>query len=266
MTHLTDDELVLQYYGDAGPEAERLEAHLTVCAHCRTALERLRDVLTLVEEAPVEEPAPGYEREVWARLQDQLTPALPWWRRLLAVTPGRLVLAGAAAALILATFVAGWVARDTADAPTTTARTPSVGVAPGDDAGGSVVDRVLLLEAGEHLQRSQMALVELMNTGDGDFDVERGRARAVELVADNRLLRQSAALQRDDALDGVLEDLERILVEVANGPDRVSPGELRAWRERIASRGLLFRLRVLDNDMRLREQPGAARPQKGPVS
>jgi hypothetical protein len=264
MTHLTDDELVLHYYGDAGPEAERLDAHLTVCAHCRTALERLGGVLALVEDTPIEEPGPGYERELWARLQDQLPPAVPWWRRLLGVTSGRLVLAGAAAAVILATFVAGWMARDTAVEPSSATNAALDDDRPTGSSGG--VDRVLLLEAGEHLQRSQMALVELMNTGDGDFDVERGRARAADLVADNRLLRQSAALQRDDALDGVLEDLERILVEVANGPDRVSPDELRAWRERIASRGLLFRLRVLDNDMRLREQPGAAGPQKGPVS
>jgi hypothetical protein len=263
MTHLTEDELVLHHYGDAGAEAERLDAHLAVCPRCRTELERLRGVLALVEATPVEEPGPAYERELWARLQDQLTPVTPWWRRLLTGSSGRLVLGGAAAALILATFVAGWMARDTAMGPAGASTT----VTADDrrpDAGG--VERVLLLQAGDHLQRSQMALVELMNAGDDDFDVERQRARAADLVADTRLLRQSAARQPDDALDGVLEDLERILVEVANGPDRVSPEELRTWRERIANRSLLFRLRVLDNDMRLREQPEAARPQKGPVS
>ena len=263
--HLTDDELVLHYYGDAGADADRLDAHLTVCPQCRASLLRLQEVLALVEATPAEEPAAGYERDLWARLQDRLVPDVPWWRQLLGPSTGRLALAGAAAAVVLAIFVAGWLARGTAITPAP-ALVPTVAATTPAPTGETTRDRVLRLEAGAHLERSQMALVELMNAGDGAFDVETERSRAAELVSDNRLLRQTAALDGDQALDGVLQDLERVLVEVANGPDRVSPEELRAWREHIASRGLIFRLRVLDDDMRLQQQPNAAQPQKGPVS
>jgi hypothetical protein len=263
--HLTDDDLVLHYYAEHGDEAARVDAHLAACPRCREAFDRLHGVLALVDTAPADEPEPGYERVLWARLQDQLVPVRPWWRRAWDGAGGRLALAGGVAALALATFTAGWLARGGWTEPVRTAATADTGTAATATRDG-VRDRVLLLEAGGHLQRSQMALVELMHAGDERFDVAAERERAAELVADNRLLRQSASLQGDDALDDVLEDLEQVLVEVANGPDEVSPEELRAWRERIASGGLLFRLRVLTDETGRREPSDAARPRKGPVS
>ena len=60
----------------------------------------------------------------------------------------------------------------------------------------------------------------------------------------------------------MLEELERVLVEVAAGPERLSPEALGELQRRIESRGLLFKIRVLGSQVREREKaqaPSAAR-------
>ena len=52
----------------------------------------------------------------------------------------------------------------------------------------------------------------------------------------------------------MLGDLERVLMELANGTDQETAAELRQLRERIEARGILFRMRVVGSDMRERER------------
>jgi len=51
----------------------------------------------------------------------------------------------------------------------------------------------------------------------------------------------------------VLDELERVLVEVANAPDRLSPVETKELARRIESRGLLFKVRVIGSRVKERE-------------
>ena len=71
--HLSEDELVLHYYGETDRADEaRVESHLASCAECQFANQQLRQVMTLVDSAaPVEAP-PGFERTAWARLEPAL--------------------------------------------------------------------------------------------------------------------------------------------------------------------------------------------------
>jgi hypothetical protein len=60
----------------------------------------------------------------------------------------------------------------------------------------------------------------------------------------------------------MLEELERVLVEVSAGPERLAPGDLAELQRRIESRGLLFKIRVVGSQVREREKaraPSAAR-------
>jgi hypothetical protein len=45
-----------------------------------------------------------------------------------------------------------------------------------------------------------------------------------------------------------------VLVEVAAGPDALTPGDLAELQRRIESRGLLFRVRVIGSQVREREK------------
>jgi hypothetical protein len=113
----------------------------------------------------------------------------------------------------------------------------------------------LAAAVGDHLERSQMVLVELVNAPvDEAMNVKAQRALANELVSANRLYRQTAARSGEPALTAVLEELERVLVEVAAGPDALTPDDLAELQRRIESRGLLFRVRVIGTQVREREK------------
>jgi hypothetical protein len=255
--HLTHDDLVLHYYGESGPAAWRLDAHLASCAACRDAMGRLQRTLALVDANGEGEPAAGYEATLWARIQDRLDPPRPWWRQVVRLDGGRWALAAGTAAIAGVAFSAGWQAREiAAPVPAATSTDASQGAAPGDAPPGSAsaagASRARVLEAAlrDHLTRAETVLSEVANgeAGGGTaFTAER--LRASDLVATNRLVRQTAAYTGDEPLGRLLDELERTLVDIANAPDELTPDEWRALRARLDTQGLLFRVRVLADDL-----------------
>jgi len=242
-THLTEDELILHYYGETeAPDEARLGSHLASCAECRFANQQLRQVMTLVDSAaPVEAP-PGFERIAWARLEPALDGNKSGWKTFFWFP--QWALAGGVAALVLVAFVAGRVS----SVNPTPGSTPIVEIDPG---------RVLQAEVGDHLDRTTMMLVELANAETDHADVLAGEQdRAVDLVAANRLIRQSAEQSGDVLIADVLEDLERVLMEIANAPVDASSNDLTDLQSRITDEDLLFRLRVIASEMRQRTLNG----------
>ena len=61
---------------------------------------------------------------------------------------------------------------------------------------------------------------------------------------ENRLYRQTAASAGDARVTGLLDDLERVLIEMAHGPDELRDSNLKNLRERIKREGLIFKIRV----------------------
>jgi hypothetical protein len=244
-THLTEDELILHYYGETerGDDA-RVESHLASCAECRFANQQLHQVMTLVDSAaPVEAPA-GFERIAWARLEPALdSNNRSAWKSIFWFP--QWALAGGVAALVLAAFVAGRVSSVN---PPSGSTPELVAIDP---------DRVLQAEVGDHLDRTTMMLVELANAETDHADVLASEQdRAVDLVAANRLIRQSAEQSGDVLIADVLEDLERVLMEIANAPANASSNDLTDLQSRITDEDLLFRLRVIASEMRQRTLNG----------
>jgi hypothetical protein len=247
--HLHENDLILHYYGEMDAAAEgRVATHLAECGECRGSYTRLQRVLAAVESAPVVEPADGFERTVWARLEPNLHRPRRWgWLNL---APGHFAWVAAVLVLVAASFFAGrLVQRTPSNAPTVAA----------DD----VRERILLADIGEHLNRSQNVLVELASADGGEaIDLSSERARAEQLVAANRLYRQTAAQSGDAAITELLDEIERVLVDVAAGPARVPASELTDVQRRIDARDLLFKIRVLSAEIRDRQQKGnTSRPQ-----
>lgn len=273
--HLTHDELVLHYYGDAGADARRFDRHLAACETCRTSVDRLARALAFVEASPAEEPDAAFEARLWAKLAPALETPEPWWRRLAAGPSTRWAAAGLATATIVAAFAGGWWLRGP-DVPEARAGAQAPGGgsgAAGAAAGGGLADapptsddvrtRVLEAAAGDHLERAEIALSELMHAGAAD---ESERDRAADLVAVGRLLRQSAEQSGDTALDALLGDIEVVLMELANAPPEASSGAMAALKTRVENRDLLFRLRVLGNELRHRQETPATPAAKGKTS
>jgi hypothetical protein len=119
-----------------------------------------------------------------------------------------------------------------------------------------VRDRVLLIAVGDHLERSQMVLVELAHADTrGSLDISAERQLADDLVASNRLYRQTAQQMGHADVAGLLDELERVLVEVARGPSTVSIRQLADIQQRIESQGILFKVKVLGSE--IRQQPAS---------
>ena len=117
-------------------------------------------------------------------------------------------------------------------------------------------ERILLVAVGDHLERSAVLLVELANAGaDGQpVDISTQQEWAQELVDENRLYRQTVVRSGEPGVASLLDELERLLVEVAHRPSSLSPAELGEIRGRIESKGLLFRVRVIETQVREKEK------------
>lgn len=238
MSHLSDDELALVHFGEG--EDDEVQAHARDCAECAERLRALARLLSLAEPPVVPERGEDYGARVWERLSPllagQKAPArvVPIGRR---AWPRVASYAALAAALVLS-FLLGRRFPETPQPLSAEAR-----------------ERVLLVAVSEHLERSQLVLVELANARtDAPLALGARRTLADELVASGRLYRQAAARADEPALAAVLEELERVLVEVAAGPEALAPRDLAELQRRIEARGLLFKVRVIGTQVRERER------------
>ena len=245
--HLDEEGVVAACFGDEGPaEAE----HLRSCAGCAAAVDRMRAVLSAVEAEPVPERGDDYGARVWERLE----PALEFdrRRRRRQAVVRRSLAWGTLAASLVAAFLAG--RQSTTVVPVTAQAIPP-----------EARERILLLAVGEHLERSQVLLVELTNAGPGaELDVAAARETAEDLVAANRVYRASAAQAGDAGVASVLAELERVLVALAH-QDEGSGEELDRIRRRIEERGLLFKVRVIGSQVRERGGEGHGAPIDSPI-
>jgi hypothetical protein len=115
-------------------------------------------------------------------------------------------------------------------------------------------ERILLLEIGNHLERSQLALIELINSKtNGIVDISWEQTMARQLVDVNRLYRQSAVRAEDAGLASILEDLERTLIEISHSPSRLSGAEYAELRRRLNPDDMLFKVKILGAQLRARE-------------
>lgn len=245
MMHCSDDDLVLHYYREPGADEE----HLAACAACAARLRELTAVLgTIAVDVPPRDA--GYGAEVWQRVEPALALPRTWWPSSPAT---RCVLAAAATiALVTAGYFAGRLSEK--PAAVTTARALSQ---PADD---EAPRRVLLLTVADHLERSDRVLTDIMNApGGGDISAEQRWAE--DLIEANRLYRQDAADSNESSVATVLDELERTLLDIVHRPADARPGELEEIRRRIDSAALLFKVRVMTNELRQQQlEPAAAPP------
>ena len=253
MTHLTEDDLVLHYYGElAGSDEGKAAKHLAECAGCRRELTQLQRVLGAIDESVLVPELPdGFERTVWARLEPNLRPERRGWFSLLLLSPVPLALSAVLVVLVIgAAFFAGRATSPRSAPATATAANTTE----------QVRERILLVDLGEHLDRTQMVLVELVAADpDRALDVTGERAHAEQLLAANRLYRETAASTGNAAMSDLLDELERVLVELAAGPGELTPEQLDTVRTQIESQGLLFRVRIVSSEVRERQKEAIQR-------
>ncbi len=258
MKHLNEHDLILYYYREGG-HAERIEAHLAGCGDCRREWNDLSRTLAAVEAPEVPHREPDYGLRVWQQIRPHLEthPPSPRRRWFWGSQPREWMWAGAMATALIAAFLAGRLYYPA---------TPNPPVAVNRSAPAETVrDRVLLVAVGDHLERSQMMLVELTHPpSNGPVDISAQQQRAEELVAANRLYRQTAARANETNVVNVLDELERVLIDIAHQPGTVNHAELDELRQRIESQGIIFKVRVLESKVGSKEKKQEGRPESVP--
>jgi hypothetical protein len=228
MTHLSPEQLTDAYYGEADG---RVREHIQQCSRCGGEYRLLEELLRAVRDTPVPEPEPGYENQVWMRL----LPQLPQRKSLKSWFFRPWVFAPALAALLALAFLAGMLTQQRRHSHSISAQAR---------------ERVLLISLSDHLERSQVLLTELLNAPPATLDFSDERSRARDLLEENRLLRQASARAGEVAHSITLDDLERVLLDLANSPPDLSADDLQALQSRIKDDGLLFKVRITSAGVR----------------
>jgi hypothetical protein len=248
--HYSEDDLTLYYYGE-GRRRDQIEQHLAGCPACASLYHEISSTLAMIAAPEVPERGDQYGLEVWQRIRHKLPERPePWWAAFF--RRDGLVYVAAAAMLVLVAFVAGRVwPRPPAAAPTTGAAVTASG-GPGSIAAGDTRQRILLTSVADHLDRSERVLTDIMNAPDRS-DISSEQRWADDLLTTSRLYRQDAVDAGEQSVAAVLDDLERSLLEIVNSPSKISVADLEQIRRRIDAAALLFKVRVMSDELRRRE-------------
>jgi len=244
MTHPSDDELTLHFYGEHSPaDRARIDAHLGECGLCQSTWDEIGRTLTMARGADVPEPPADFERVMWARVSAGLPSRAPRWT-------WRALAPLASLGVVVLTLAVG---SRVSEAPSVEpdAETAETAPAPVDAEALESRERALFTALDGHLAQTELLLVELLNGPDrvgGDFDFARSTAQ--DLVASGRLYRATAQQTGHRRVAAMLEDLEPVLVEVARSPEQVDSATVQSLRERIDDDGLLFKVRAVTSDVR----------------
>ena len=255
MTHPTEETLNDYLERELSPaEQVRVATHLETCADCALVVAEFQQI---VRDASVLGPLTPPEH-VWTQLQQQLESPQSRSPESRVQSPEsrvwpRFAWALATAALVVMAFFTGRFVNQREQQSAAQQQPAATAVRAGAD--NTVVrERVLLIAVGDHLERSQMVLVELAHAEtSGELDISAERQLADDLLASNRLYRQTAQQMGQANVAGVLDELERVLVELARGPSTVSTQQLADIQQRIESQGILFKVKVIGSD--IRQQP-----------
>jgi predicted anti-sigma-YlaC factor YlaD len=230
MNHLTDEQLTEHYLGE-GANRVVVETHLRICSRCEQVYEEITNVLEVrAPEPPAREP--GYGRRVWQSIQAPLRP-YPVTRRNYFSWP-RIAFAGACLLGLIAAFLVGALWQRSRVYPSEATISPQA------------KERVVLFILDDHLDRSERLLVQLNHAagekGDPDDSLQ---TEARQLLPDNRLSRQAISASHDPIMTAALDHLERVLLEVANSPDKLNSADITRIEHEMNTDSLLFQIRVL---------------------
>ena len=261
--HFSEDELTLYYYGE-GRRRHDVERHLDACGDCAATYREIASILAMIAAPEVPERGDQYGLEVWQRIRHKLPERESGFSRFsrfwgfsgFSDFP-RFGVAAATALLMIAAFIGGrvWQQRSAAPAATTAAN-PGNGEHPENAANrgaANSANQILLTSVADHLDQSERVLTDIMNAPRGDISVEQRWAN--DLLDASRLYRQDAVDAGERSVAAILDDLERSLIEIVNSPSKISAADLEQIRRRIDAASLLFKVRVMSEELRQRELP-----------
>jgi len=242
MKNITDEDLILLYYGEHDDPA--LAATVARSPGLTARFEALSAELSRIDDFVPPGRDDDYGSDVWRRISPQLTAGpdrlpKPWTARWAALRQPRFSLAGALSLVLVAAlaFMLGRQGSEQVDsAPAVVATAPAM-VQPGLDAG-----RLLTSTVSGHLDQLNLVFTEFANSAEiSDANAEQ----IMDMLVANRLYRQAAISRGDHQLAAFLSGLEPVLIELAHEAYKGSPVTRARMQEEIRDK-LLFRIRVMN--------------------
>ena len=266
--HCTEDELTLYYYGE-GRRRHEVERHLESCPGCAATYREISDTLAMIAAPAVPERGDQYGLEIWQRIRYRLPERDSGFSRFWGFSGfegfsrfsrfsefSGFGLAAAAALLMIAAFIGGRAWQRAATPIDTTAANHDNPANPRNaknpEHPENLQNRILLTSVADHLDQSERVLTDIMNAPRGDISAEQRWAD--DLLDASRLYRQDAVDAGEQSVAAILDDLERSLIEIVNSPSKISAADLEQIRRRIDAASLLFKVRVMSDELRQREQ------------
>jgi hypothetical protein len=250
MKHMNEEELYAYREGEM-KQRETIAAHLQQCGECRAELERIDLVFQALNAIPVPDPGEDYGSKVWRQIENRLPEKrASWWSAWFA--PRRMLAMGAAAALLVAAVLSGhylWP-RDilTGMFPT-----------PAKSAGAfSSSPSAIISASRDGFNGTRQP--PTTESGKKLINISMEQKRAEDLVEENRLYRQTAVSDGDNAMAHTLDELERVLLDVANSPAEVTPAQFESIQKRIAAQGILLKVRVVRQELRTEARERSTAP------
>jgi len=250
MKNITEDDLILLYYGEhddpglakAVAESAELSAHF----------DRLSAELKMADNFVAPHRQDAYGSEVWQRIESRLDTQphekrhwlTAWWSGL-----GRpnVSLAGAVSLAVVATlaFMLGRNGGfDTSTDPLAKQGNPvteSMQIIANVDS-----DRLLNHSVSGHLDQVNLMLTQFANSPVSLADES---TYATDILVANRLYKQAAMNQGNKQLAALLTELEPLLIEMAYEAQQNSPATRARMQQEVKS-GLLFKVRVMNNQLK----------------
>lgn len=232
MNHLGEEEFLDLYCGEGARSAM---THMEVCPECSARYVKFKQGLAMIKPAAASKRSPDYGEQVWKALRPALTPyqkeTISAWGAWAHWRAG--ALAFGCALLLAAAFFGGryWERISTKKADLA--------------ANPQAAKRVVLVVLTDHLDQAERLLVELEHTESSDqAENAELQSDARELLASNRLYRDTARNIGDPGVESALDQLEGVLAEVADSPN-LTTADLKRVRAEMNIEGILFEIRVL---------------------
>jgi hypothetical protein len=228
-SHLGDDQIIALLHRTATAEEA---SHLKNCSQCRSEFEAYQATLQCLNQWSAPERDSEYGERVWRQIADR-TPQPKRHRWMSAPVAAWAAVAACGAILLL-----GLLLRQ---------KTPEAVPAPEAKAQGPAHNQRLLNAAlGDHLERASILLTSVLNergafAGHNPAAVDEDE-QLDDLIAENRLYRQTAEQQNDLETAALLSDVETVLLDLQHRP--APAAELRYVQQRISDSSLRFRLGI----------------------
>lgn len=230
--HLSDDRIIalLHSVGTVGESS-----HLAACAQCRSEFDAYQATLEYMTHWRAPDRGPAYSAQVWQRIAGEIRPRRRFqWMSAPAAVWAAVTACGIV--LLLVPLLRHNAARDVPPASNMEAQASAQS--------GRLLDAAL----GDHLERASILFAHVLNdpgfgaADDDDDDVEN-------LIAENRLYRQTAEQQDDREAAALLSDVETVLLDLQHS-SAAPAAELRYVQHRISDSSLRFRLGIAKSHQR----------------